>query len=158
MQSIVKEFPDKFMESINNQLHCTLCSRAVSCNKRFLVDSHRNTSKYQKALGSRSENLITQTSQMFLRSSDTDFVEKVTKAFLSADIPLYKLNNTHIKSLFRDIGHRLPSETSRRTYVVELELELLNGEYVENIWIYRCVGPRWYKKTSVLPLSKSSRQ
>ena len=61
----------------------------TSCNKcRFLVDSHRNTSIHQKALGSRSENLIRLTSQTFLRSSDTDFVEKVTKAFLSADIPL----------------------------------------------------------------------
>ena len=49
-------------------------------------------------------------------SSHTDFAEKVTKAFLSADIPLYKLNNTHINNLFRDIGHRLPSEiTCRRT-------------------------------------------
>ena len=60
IQSIVKEFPDEFMESINNQLYCNLCNCAVSCNKRFLVDSHRNTgtSKHQKALGSRSENLI----------------------------------------------------------------------------------------------------
>ena len=40
------------------------------------------------------------------------FIVKVTKAFLSADIPLYKLNNKHIKILFRDIGHRLPSETT----------------------------------------------
>ena len=96
-QFIVKEFPDEFMESINNQFYCNLCNCAVSFNKRFLVDSHRNTSKHQKALGSRSENLIPQTSQTFLRSSDIDFVEKVTKAFLSADIPLYKLNNTHIK-------------------------------------------------------------
>ena len=99
IQSIVKEFPDEF--------NC-----AVSCNKRFLVDSHRNTSKHQKALGSRSEDLIPQTLQTFLKSSDTDFVEKVTKAFLSPDIPLYKFNNTHIKNLFRDIGHRLPSETT----------------------------------------------
>ena len=113
IQSIVKEFPDEFMESIN-QLYCNLCNCAVSCNKRFLVDSHRNTSKHQKALGSRSENLIPQTSQTFFRSSDTDFVEEVTKAFLFADIPLYKLNNTHIKNLFRDIGHRLPSETTCR--------------------------------------------
>ena len=89
---------------------------AVSCKKHFLVDSHRNTSKYQNALGSRSENLIPQTLQTLLRSSDTNFVEKVTKAFLSADIPLYKLNNTHVKNLFRDIGHRFPSEiTCRRT-------------------------------------------
>ena len=44
--------------------------------------------------------------QTFLKSSDTNFVEKVTKAFLSADIPLYKLNNTHIKNLFRDVDLR----------------------------------------------------
>ena len=112
IQSIVKEFSDEFMESIKNQLYCNSCNCAVSCNKRFLVDSHRNRSKQSKALGSRSENLIPQISQMFLRSSDTDFVEKVTKAFLSAVIPLYKLNNTHIKNLFCNIGHILPSETS----------------------------------------------
>ena len=76
------------MESIYNQLYCDLCN-CVAINV-FLVNSHRNTSKRQKALGSRSENLIPQTSQTFLRSSGTDFVEKVTKAFLSADIPLYK--------------------------------------------------------------------
>ena len=104
IQSIVKEFPDEFMESINNQLYCNLCSYAVFCNKCSLVHSHRNMSKYRKALGSRSKNFVPQTSQTFLRSSDTDFVEKVTKAFLSADIPLYKLNNTHIKSLFCDVG------------------------------------------------------
>ena len=89
-----------------------MCNCAVSCNKRFHADSHRNTSKHRKAIGSRSENLIPQTSQTFLRSSDTDFVEKVTKAFLFADIPLYKLNNTHIKNLFRDIGHSLSSKTT----------------------------------------------
>ena len=81
IQSIVKEFLDDFMESIDNQLYCNLCNCAVSCNKRFLVNSHRNTSKHQKALGSRSENLIPQTSQTSLRSSDSDFVEKVAKHF-----------------------------------------------------------------------------
>ena len=61
IQSIFKEFPDEFMESINNQLYCNLYNRAVSCNKRFLVDFHQNTSKLQKALSNRSENLIPQT-------------------------------------------------------------------------------------------------
>ena len=125
IQSIVKEFPDEFMESINNQFYCNLCNCAVSCNKRFLVDFHRNTSKHQNALGSRSENLIPQTSQTFLRSSNTDFVEMVTKAFLSDDIPLYKLNNTHIKNLFRDIGHRLPSETTCRRTALHLSEDKL---------------------------------
>ena len=65
IQSIVKEFPDECMKNINNQLYCNLCNCAVSCNKRFLVDFHRNSSKHQKTLGSRSENLIPQTSQTF---------------------------------------------------------------------------------------------
>ena len=104
IQSIVKEFPDEFMESINNQLYCNLCNCAISCNKHFLVDSHRNALKHQKALCSKSENLIPQTSQTFLRSSDTDFVEKVTKAILSADIPLYKLNNMRIKNILSQIA------------------------------------------------------
>ena len=103
------------MESINNQLYCNLCNCAVSCNNRFLVGSHRNTSKHQKALGSRSENLIPQTLQTLLRSSDTDLVEKKTKAFLSADIPLYKLNNTHIN-------------TSFVTFITDCHLKLLVNE------------------------------
>ena len=127
IQSIVKEFPDEFIQSIDNQLYCNLCTCAVfCCNKRFLVDSHRNTSKHQNALGSRSENFISQTSQTFLRSSDTDFVEKVTKAFLSADIPMYKLDNMHIKNLFRGIGHRLPSETACRRTALQLSKDELN--------------------------------
>ena len=112
----------------------------TSCNKcRFLVDSHRNTSKHQKASGSRSKNLIRLTSQTFLRSSDTDFVEKVTKAFLSADVPLYKLNNTHIKNLFRDIGHRLPSETARRRTALQLSEDklkrILNAVHDKQIFV-----------------------
>ena len=65
IQSTVNEFPDEFMESINNQLYCNLCNCAVSCNKRFLVDSHQNTSKHQNALGSRSENLVPELRRRF---------------------------------------------------------------------------------------------
>ena len=108
------------MESINDQLYYNLCNCPVSYKKCFFVDSHQNKSKHQKALGSRSENLIPQTSQTFLRSSDTDFVQKVTKAFLSADIPLYKLKKMHIKNCFCDIGHRLPSETTCRRTALQL--------------------------------------
>ena len=117
---MVKEFPDECMESIKNQSFCDLCNCAVSCNKRFVDNSHRNTSKHQNALDSRSENLLPQNLQTFLRTSDTDFVEKVTKVFLSADISLYKLYIMHIKNLFRYIGHRLPSETACRQTALQL--------------------------------------
>ena len=121
IQSIIKEFPDKFMESINNQLYCNLYNCAVSCNKHFLADSHQKTSKHQKVLGSRSENFIPQTSQTLF----TDFFEKVTKVFLSADIPLHKPNNTHIKNLFHGIGHRFPSETTFRQTALQLTKDKL---------------------------------
>ena len=39
---------------------------------------------------------------------------------MSADISLYKLNNTHIKNLFRDISHRLLSETTCRQTALQL--------------------------------------
>ena len=39
---------------------------------------------------------------------------------MSVDISLYKLNNTHIKNLFRDIGHRLTSETTCRRTALQL--------------------------------------
>jgi len=52
-------------------------------------------------------------------------VEKVTKAFLSADVPLYKLNNKHIKNFFCDIGHSLSSETTCRRTVLQLSADEL---------------------------------
>ena len=39
---------------------------------------------------------------------------------MSADSPLYKLNNMHIKNLFREIGRRLPSETTCRRTALQL--------------------------------------
>ena len=46
-------------------------------------------------------------------------MEKVIKAFLSADILLCKLNYKHIKNLFHDICHSLPSETTCRNTVLQ---------------------------------------
>ena len=45
------------VKNINNQLYCNLCYSAIFRNKRFLVNSHRNMSKHEKALGSRSANI-----------------------------------------------------------------------------------------------------
>ena len=46
--------------------------------------------------------------------------KSVTKAILSANIPLYKLNNTYINNLFCYIDHRLPSETTCRRSALQL--------------------------------------
>ena len=138
IQFIVKEFPDDFMESINNQLYCNLCNCAVSCNKRLFVDSHRNMSKHQKTLSSGSENLIPRTSQTFLRSSDTDFVEKVTKAFFLL-IFLCTSSTIRILKTSCDIGHRLPSETTCKRTALQLSEDELkrirNAVYDKQIFL-----------------------
>ena len=69
--------------------------------------------------------LIPHASHTYLRSSNTNFVEKVIKAFLCADTPLYLLNNKHIKDLFHDIGHSLPFETTCRETVLQLSADEL---------------------------------
>ena len=119
IKSVLYGFPDEFTQNPNNELYCNLCNCVFSCNKHFLVDSHRKTSKHQKALG-RSMLQMPQTSQTFLRSSSSDFAEKVTTSFFSADIPLYKLNNNQVKNLFSNIGHSLPTETTCRKTMLKL--------------------------------------
>ena len=101
IQSVLQDFPEEFKRSANNGF----CEAVrVSCNNRFLVESHLNMFKHQITFGITSELLIPYTLQTFLKSSNTDFAEKVTKAFLSSDIALCKLNNKHIKNLFHNIG------------------------------------------------------
>ena len=51
------------------------------------------------------------------------FASRVTKAFLSADIPLHKLNNPELKSLFQFMGKAAPSESSCRSKVSALHEE-----------------------------------
>ena len=92
----------------------------------LLVESRLNTSIHQSALSCTSELLIHLTSQTFLRKSNTDFVEKVIKAFSSTDIHLYKLNIKPIKNLFHDIDHKVPSETSCRKTVLLLGADELH--------------------------------
>ena len=95
----------------------------VLCNKHFLVQSHRSTSKHQKPLISRSQLLIrTLFANVF---EEQRFCGKVTETFLSSDIPLYKLNNKHIKNLFHDIGHSLPFETICRKTLMQLNVDNL---------------------------------
>ena len=52
-------------------------------------------------------------------------MEKVAKAFLSADISLYKLSNKPVKNIFNNIGKKLLSKTTCRNTVVQLSADEL---------------------------------
>ena len=90
----------------------------MKCDKQFLVDNHRRTAKHQKQLPSSSTS--PPQSQSFIQLGSKDFTESVTRAFLSADFPLKKLQNKELKQLFKDIGKTLPSESACRRKAAEM--------------------------------------
>ena len=52
-------------------------------------------------------------------------MEIICKAFVLADIPLHKLRNSAIKSMFEQLGQTAPSESACRNYLPSLyELHL----------------------------------
>ena len=53
------------------------------------------------------------------------FCGKITKPFLSADIPVCKLNNKHITNLYHDIGHSFQFVTICRKIVLQLSADQL---------------------------------
>ena len=111
IQSVLQDFPKALMKSFNNKLSCNSCSCTVSCNKRFLVENHQNTFKHHKALELISTTNLTHFENVF-EEQKHQFCGKGNQGILFGDIPLYELNNKHIKNLFHNIGHCLPSETT----------------------------------------------
>ena len=107
-ESVLQDLSEKLYKLYGNLCNCT-----IFCSKCFLVESHRNAPKHQMTSGSI-------TLQTFLKSSNTDFLEKVIKSYFHAHIPLYMPNNTYIKTRFYDIGHSLPSKTNRKIAVLQL--------------------------------------
>lgn len=124
VKSYATEFPTEFQATPKGQLHCKLCGTIVVHDRRSNVLKHRDSAKHRKAVS-------LQTPKQSLLSSNISpreqFIQKVTKAFLSADIPLHKLNNPAITDLFQYLGHIPPSETSCRSRVNSLAEEELNS-------------------------------
>ena len=51
IKSVLYNFPNELTQNPNNELYCNLCKCVLSCDKRFLVESHWKISKHQKTLG-----------------------------------------------------------------------------------------------------------
>ena len=100
------------MATVRGELFCTLCSTIVSHGRKFSVDKHCQSTKHHKALLSTLQQQQHPLSVPTASFDWNDYVGKVTAAFLSADIPLYKLNNSDLQALFKYVGQKAPSESS----------------------------------------------
>ena len=102
-----QEYPDEFSATPACDLRCNLCDLLVKCDKKFFEESCRKSKQHQRKLETKSKS---QSKQTFLQLDQVNFNEQVVSSFLTADIPLHKLNHPSSKSLFATMGKVLPSE------------------------------------------------
>ena len=103
----------EFMATVHGELFCTLCSTIVSHGRKFSVDKHCQSTKHHKALLSTLQQRQQPLSVPTASFDWNDYVGKVTAAFLSADIPLYKLNNSNLQALLNTyVGQKASSESA----------------------------------------------
>lgn len=119
VRRIIQEFEDEFTSTSNNLLYCKLCEVVVKHDKRHFVESHRQSGRHI----SKQKTPLT---QQFLSAQTSDFVTDVTRAFLSADIPLKKLKHPAIIALFKSMSKDCPSESACRSQVSELGIKAKN--------------------------------
>ena len=112
-----REFGKEFQVNPSNELFCILCNTTVNCEKRFRVTKHRQSAKHQRSL---LPSTTTTTKQLFLPQPKKEFKAKLVETFLTADIPLKKLQNSRVRELFTDLGQAVPSESACRTHVATL--------------------------------------
>lgn len=115
IKTIMDTFPGEFQSTPKNELYCKLCNVIVQHSKNFFVEKHRSTEKHKKNIDS---NEPCSTQKFIVTKSD--FNQKLTEAFLSADIPLYKIRNKKLRELFNLIGHPLPSDQTCRNQLPDL--------------------------------------
>ena len=108
----VARYPTEFMANARGEIFCTLCSTFVSHDRKFSIDKHRQSTKHHKALSSTSQQRQQPPSIPTTSFHWNDYVGKVTSAFLSADIPIYKLNNPDLQAIFKYFDQKAPSESA----------------------------------------------
>jgi len=69
-------------------MYCQLCNKIIDFTTRDHILSHRQTKIHQKKLMAADRLNLNQT---FVVDKNPDFARRITEAFLSADISLYKL-------------------------------------------------------------------
>ena len=100
INSVVAEFPSEIARSDDGELFCTLCACVVKHDRRHFINSHRQTFIHQRFF-SRNEPRQSTIVQSLEAATVKD---NVTNAFLSANIPLEKLQNPQLNNFFRKLA------------------------------------------------------
>ncbi|XP_018497475.1 uncharacterized protein LOC100908769, partial [Galendromus occidentalis] len=106
----VKLFGEEILSSDGQVLFCKVCEREVSADKKFLVMQHVNGVRHKSSLNKKKEQSNSSSVPQiipYLEASGkkSQFNLDLCDAFLSAGIPLYKLDNQKLRALFENYVH-----------------------------------------------------
>jgi hypothetical protein len=118
---------DGWLRTDGTVLYCDACDGVVSSEKKSLVKQHVDTGAHQNNVQKRKESkrprqeflAVSMRKAQDVRMAQVEFCNDLCRAFLAADIPLFKVNNEAIKQLFTKYTSRtVPEEsTLRKAYV-----------------------------------------
>jgi len=123
--SFLNEFPNEFEKTPKNELFCSICNVIVKHDRRSTITKHRESYKHSMGMTA----VRSKPKQSFVSTqleNKNEFLSYVARAFLSANIPIYKANNPQLKFLFNFLGKPLPSESTLRAHVASIaDIEML---------------------------------
>ena len=96
VRQICSEYPEEFSATPVGDLRCNFCDVLIKCDKKIFVESHRKSKQHQ---GKLETNKKSQGKQTFLQFDQINFKKKVVSSFLTAYIPLHKLNHPSLNSV-----------------------------------------------------------
>lgn len=109
---IIRQYPNEF-SLLKNELNCKLCHCPVNCEKKFFVNSHRESKKHKDLMIKPNQCKLVN----FEKPTEDSWAYQVTKAFLEADIPLQKIHSESLNKLFSSMNRPLPSVSKCRSMV-----------------------------------------
>jgi hypothetical protein len=132
-------------------LFCQACGKSIVAQQRSQVTQHLSGSKHTAAIARLKQkdrpgkqSLIGESSAISSSSEPSKFSTSATdllKAFVSADMPLFKINNPAVRNFLLKYTQRDPPDEStlRKNYLPKCYIETLNKIQVlcrkENIWV-----------------------
>ena len=101
-------YPEIFAKTPKGDLYCCLCNKLVCADKNFNIQAHLKTKSHLSKQPTRNREIFCKpesklTAQEFLETNGETkkLAHSILDAFMSADIPLYKLRNSKLQLLFK---------------------------------------------------------
>lgn len=140
LNACVSKYGDNVFAIANNKLFCKLCNIEILGCKNFNVDRHIHSDKHRKGLEkTKVQNLQQEHSGSY--NTVHDFNTDLCNAFISSNIPLFKLKNNTLRTFLQKYtGRQIPDEsTLRKLYVKQIYdkniEEIRNEPENERVWI-----------------------